>query len=678
MPRFRNYENGSRFQVSERNAWARTPIEEFQIRDWGRWMPDVGSSTLEPNEVFRTYNVEFEPNGSVRRRNGYSLVVDEDSGSNPLTVADHLHVQPTNAVIGSATAFEQNELVIYSQRAQGRLFYNTTGNILGSSAGLIDSTHSVGGLLFSNLNPADQYPLNFLLFNDTLIVTSQRYGGAISGSNTGATHDNSATGATRPVEFDIRANVWSRSTVPDLTASGVQTGVPRAKSAVVAYDRVFYANVAAAGQYDYSSRVYWSAPGTYNSVRSGADGDWLEVGADDGQQISKVVKFGSQIIVFKDKSVWALVGTNEDTFALYSLTSQYGCQAPNSVVEHKGRLFFLDAAAGVMMYDGSQFHCLSTDINREVLDKIDRSRLWQAAAFVDSDRERVYVSFPHIDFESPQQLFMFDFRVGSWVFWNYGFSDAAQVRATFSNTDPVGLDNPIWVVGPYDEPGIVRINDPAVWADHGEAPDSFSLLETAWWNPGSISDAHRLRELNVLFDERVGGQVTVEAYRDFSLTPFWRGHGVTVPPPGSNPFDQHDIRQLYDRGRWTWLKLRFASFDAEGWQVNGVGVRFSKRPKRRVYPSTPGPSPVACLEDPSCVTAEEAETLIFENTVLGEADGQGFAWVLTSVSGDKAAAISVGTGLDGANTLNVGEGGVMVVELLNDACTTITPAPPGD
>lgn len=553
----------------------RTPIEEFSIREWsGGWQPGRAQVNLTPNMIPDLLNVTFELDGSVSKRKGFVLRTD----TTPDEVGDHLWGHQTNAVIGSSTLVDPSQIMVYITQTGGDIWTQSVAKLLAASnTDFVDSTHSMGSVrgTASNLNPEEEYVQQSFIFQDVIYITGHRFGGDDNGSFTNSTQDGTSDGCTKPIAFDIVAGTWARQDVPDLDDGADLTGIPRSTAVLVLHDRVFYGNVASQDEYDYGNRIYWSEPGTANTFTLN---NYVTVGAEEGTQVRKLLAVGSQIMILKEESVWTLVGTDEDTFALYNVSNKYGCHAPNSAATYKNTAIFLDSYAGVMTYDGAKFDCLSTDINVELLADLNRALIYKAYGFVDDKEEKYYLSIvtgtSGTLTQFPGRTYVYDFRLGTWTKWDYGFSAAVRLNTTFSASAPVALAGPTWTVGNDATIGVFEIN--SGYNDNGVAYDSF--FETTWINPNTTGDAHRIRRLDLLtgFDSNA---MVVTFYRNSDDDTAWSTG--TYTPTGTLDF-WHQQDQSRDTGLWTWLKLRVTNNTInQKYNVQGVRCTYSDRPSMR-------------------------------------------------------------------------------------------------
>ena len=158
------------------------------------------------------------------------------------------------------------------------------------------------------------------------------------------------------VSFD--GTTWTAIT--DSTLDGSGTEFPRASLVLQANSRMFAFCVNAGGA-DYTSRLWFSE---FNDAETWLATSYIDVAPDDGTQISAAIAFKDAIVIFKDTSVWLLTGKDPDSFSLVHLTDTYGAQsditsahAPNrTVASSDRRVYFFDSNLNmIVVFDGVKF-----------------------------------------------------------------------------------------------------------------------------------------------------------------------------------------------------------------------------------------------------------------------------------------------------------------------------------
>jgi len=132
---------------------------------------------------------------------------------------------------------------------------------------------------------------------------------------------------------------------------------PRAKYIQSFANRVWYANVldGLTGGSPTPSRVYFSAlvasetspNATGTAPIHGAGPEivpsdfWIDIEADDGDVITGLSVTLDSLIVFKEKSIWRIIGDNPSNFEVQRADADIGCVAPRSIVKVETLIYFL-------------------------------------------------------------------------------------------------------------------------------------------------------------------------------------------------------------------------------------------------------------------------------------------------------------------------------------------------
>ena len=557
-----------------------TSVQSFYLDGWpGGWQPDMQETQLAADTVVDLLNVVWTEGHGLRKRGGLDKFTIDIAGM-------EYPPQVTAPKVFTASGLHPNftQQVHYWVQSDGLLFTQSLGNLLaqdqfGGGADLVSSTHALGPwITVGGQNYFRTHAIATLTFGDTIYSTCLRFGGHINDVFTNATQNGASSGASLAIAYDVQAGTFTRPIVHPL--DGTSTGYVRARTAISKYERVFAANVHSQGTYRYPSRVYWSNSLTAETFETNS---FIDVGLDDGTEVVRIIGFGEQILIFKNTSVWALVGTDEDTFSLFQLDDNLGCEASDAVVSDAGLLYFFDFRTGVWAYNGADFSLISKEITEELFADFNREAGFKAIMGL-NDR-KLYLSIPVGDFavdhtDHPQRTYVLDLDLQVWTRYDYGFTgffeyftdynaSAIGVAATGAPLMS-GVDNATTTnhVGLYEAESLNYVDDGVLY-------DSY--WETTWLNPGDVGDRHRLRKLEILVAAD-SSDLTVEVYRDLG-TGVWQ----TATLAKSGVIDEFHWKQVeFDQGMWDWLKLRIRqNLFGVPWQVNGLGINFSDRPNPR-------------------------------------------------------------------------------------------------
>lgn len=406
---------------------------------------DADPYQLELTESPDALNVDFGIRGAVSKRDGYARY---DSP----TVADKFRS-------------------LYSwERMGGSVFLiaiTDAGDIYeDAGAALADTGKHVGG----SDDTEDKYPTAYASLNNKLYITGM---------------DVARTGTS-----------WDGTTAVSITATvfdGTASRYPNAKYTVAKHDRIFAANIDDNGT-RLRSRVYFSVvltPTTWNAA------DFIDFTPDDGQEITAMVAFGEDIVVFKDHSLQLLTGASEDSFSRFVIDGGIGTNAPGSVVAMGNRLIFLDRDRGVWAWDGGAFENIGDKINDYLLDGINYSKAYKTHAFV--RRSKLYLSVPWGSDAFNSRMFVWDQRTQAWSEYDYGVSSSAPEGSAVRGGMPGNADGVFTLFTTKN--------------DAGAAIDAY--VRTPWLSPEGPEAKSRIRRMDMAFTALGAFDVDVQMFRDF-------------------------------------------------------------------------------------------------------------------------------------------------------------------
>lgn len=553
-----------------------TNIETFFINGWKNgWQPDLPPSQLPPDAIPDMMNVNIVHGYGLEKRAGYDKITTDVAGDDE---AEHVLIQPVFTVSGLHPNFTQQ--VLYFNEGNAELFVQSLGELLeeyqlGTGTDLVDSTHSIGPYVSGTHNPRC-WSLQAITFGDLIYINGLRFNGTSASGATPATEDGTAgvSDLSLPIKYDVQAGTYSRPVIHEL--NGETTGFPMSRVTFTAYARVFAANLyksgAEGGGYRYPSRIYWSEEGTTETWETNS---FIDVGADDGSEITAAIPFGEQILIFKQNSTWTLLGTDETTFTLYQLDAEIGVEGTYAVASSAGVAYFFDPQSGLWSYDGAKFENLSIPINATMLGELNRMAAFKTVVHINQDR--IFVTNPIGEVATDEddratRTYIYDMRLKVWYVWDIGWVPNPGEYVIDNTATGVGVtgDRKFYAGAVDHLKGIFKMEQGL--NDEGSAiPANF---ETSWWNPGDVGDRHRIRRLEALSDPD-GDAISIEAYREFDETSTW--WTATMTPTGT--LDEfHTQKQDGDVGLWTWIKFKFIQNTADlEFKINGIGMNLSSR-----------------------------------------------------------------------------------------------------
>lgn len=192
---------------------------------------------------------------------------------------------------------------------------------------------------------------------------------------------------------------WNGTATTTLTASGsgawqdsyaspTGTHMPKANLVATHLDRLWVADVKE-GTTVYPNRIRFSHPSIAESWR---ELDYIDV-TGGGSGITALVSFGDQLLIFKKKAVYALLGYDEDSFQLVPLTTEIGAVNAQCVAATEQGVFFFSWPDGLFVYNGTGFTDLFNPL-RPLLRNGEISELSMGGTYVSFCDRRVMVSIP--------------------------------------------------------------------------------------------------------------------------------------------------------------------------------------------------------------------------------------------------------------------------------------------
>lgn len=165
--------------------------------------------------------------------------------------------------------------------------------------------------------------------------------------------------------------------------------MPRAELVISHANKLFVANTYENGV-EYPNRIRWSHE---NLPEAWYQQDYIDIIAG-GEGIRGIQVLDGQLVIFKPKAVYLLMGYDADSFQLVELTTTVGIDYPQQAVAGNNGVFFFDYPLGLFFIDRNGIRNLfdrlkpiiETDrVNSSILDTITLSyindRLWMSMPF---------------------------------------------------------------------------------------------------------------------------------------------------------------------------------------------------------------------------------------------------------------------------------------------------------
>ena len=416
---------------------------------------------------------------------------------------------------------------------------------------------------------------------------------------------------------------WSGTSVSTLTGSGTGrwqatnasgTHCPRAEHITTHGDRIWTANV-----HEWNGSVYSTFPDRVRFSQSGMPESWREndyidvVGG--GRGITAIVSFADQLLVFKPRAVFAVLGYDEDTFQLVQLTNQAGAVSSKAIAVTERNVFFFSWPQGLFAYDGAGFADIFPTM-RPVVDSGDFNDLSLGGVYVNWINRKVHLSLPvgidpddTEDFDQsgftyddvdlkydgatqadvPTSTFVWDQTIGEGGAWvRYKLGDGFGFAGGTDWVDASGLSIPVFM-HPV-KPHVLRLNrnsyqDTIAGTDH--LMDAYYV--TKWQDAGTSTIKKFWRRPEFLV-RQLGEDttITVEVYHDWDRSEakrtftleflgdeFSGGYESWVQPDLGS-----DLVKGSNLGLANAVQLKVSGPSNLPWGVNGITYKYNARRSR--------------------------------------------------------------------------------------------------
>lgn len=149
--------------------------------------------------------------------------------------------------------------------------------------------------------------------------------------------------------------------------------------------------------------------------------DWnFEVRTNDGDTISCLASYATDLYIFKRRSFYVFTGDNPSNFFLRTITDQYGCLNNRCAVTVENVLFFLDQK-GVVMWNGAQIDMASAKI-QPVFDTMNYSAAVDVACMAhDKLRNQIVCAIPINGSSANNITLVYDYMAKAWTTYD-GFA----------------------------------------------------------------------------------------------------------------------------------------------------------------------------------------------------------------------------------------------------------------
>jgi hypothetical protein len=315
---------------------------------------------LKPNESPGMLNVEIDPRGGVFSRAGFqtknSTAITFDGTWNPKTLYNYKYSGAPQIML--STGLQDLATPIY-----GRVYVSSGGDFsyLNSSSSVHLSVTSANGASFTQ-------------WEDTLYIALGKNSSNMYKWTVGDTYATALT-ASGPT--------WQPYQLP--------TGgyMPRAELTMAHANKLFVANTYEDGT-AYPNRLRWSHE---SSPENWFQDDYIDIIAG-GDGIRGIQIVDGQLMIFKQKAIYLLMGYDADSFQLVEVTTNLGIDTPQQAVAGNGGVYFFDWPQGMFFYNRNGIQDIFERI-RPLIINGEINPIATNTITLSFVRQRVWVSLPY-------------------------------------------------------------------------------------------------------------------------------------------------------------------------------------------------------------------------------------------------------------------------------------------
>jgi len=300
-----------------------------------QWFPAKGLNTAQP-----AHRVPMDMASA-----GFDFVVDE----NEVLKKRDGYAQVNSTEVSASPSITSLSSLYLSSGTKYELLGTSNGSVYQESAGVVTAQ------VFSGLQTT--YPLDYTQFLDSVIV--------LDGSSSPYTWDGSATGTISAAPSSAR---YGETHLNKFFLTGIAGNL---------------------------SRVDYSATGDFNTY-TGAGTDQFQVEQNNGQITTGIKSFsGNELVIFKERSMFKLLGVDKPSFTLSSIDLTIGCISNRTIQVFKsstqGGILVFASQDGIYVYDGVTPRKISSYI-QDFWDSINRTKYDIFDSTIDFDKGRYLLS----------------------------------------------------------------------------------------------------------------------------------------------------------------------------------------------------------------------------------------------------------------------------------------------
>ena len=495
------------------------------------------------NESPAVLNVEVDPRGGVRRRNGVTKVNATALTDDIISLFTHYEAGQNQilASVNPSTAPSTTE-VFWNEDASGDFF------------GPMERT--TGTLVFSGSQPATGVTFNDYTYivNGSMLASPHATGSAIQW------HGSNALPGSYPGYM-----------TPDL--DGSDGHFPCARYTTTWAEHVWVAYTEELIDGTQKNRVRFSK---VNDAENWTATDYIDIDiGEDGDHITAIIPDADRLLVFKQNSIYAIYGFSRDSWEVRNLTRTAGCREGTQPVAATAGVFFWYAEEGIYIvsYDDVAWvferirPAMTYDVGQPAL-TLDTppSLMWSG--------ERLWVS---VDYQSNdglsesnqnnrRNMFVWDPSLGptgAWVRHDINARSLLAYRPSGGTHSGIAATSAI--TGPAAFTRISKVDDQTADVDTYDASynEINSYYQTGWFIGNRPTFPKRWGKTRTVLLADNDTRISTYIYKDYDLSGYWDSYYKDIVGIGSPATWDTDPTGSGD-GVW----------DTSEWQAQGTQDRY--------------------------------------------------------------------------------------------------------
>jgi hypothetical protein len=473
---------------------------------------------LAANESPDILNLEIDPRGGIFTRAGYKFLNQEpfvlpgDTEWNPKAIFNYTSgADAPFVMVGTGYYIEP----IAPEVFEGSVYYGTGGNFtLLTDTG----TGSDGIQIYSENGPS------FAQWESYLYIA---VGIGPGPRSTAKWVGDTSTDATRLI---ASGPTWQNYELP------VGGYFPMANLIITHANKMFAANTYEDGT-PYPNRLRWSHE---NSPENWYEDDYIDINIG-GEGITGLAIVDGQLVIFKPKAMFLLMGYDADNFQLVELSTTLGIDYPWQCVSGDGGVYFFDYPKGLFFYDRNGIQdifvkirpiLINNQVNKLALDKISvayiNQRCWLALPYDGTDNPPAYAAVN----------FIFDQTIGE--FGSYTLFQSADGFGMWGGMDWRSSDDTAYSLAIRKDSNFVVLvddydnNEDDVWNVSTEEIDLTefpSTYITSWFDDDRyVQEKTFVAPEFVMKEVEASTQIKVNVYYNFDSSTVARSQTIALDP----------------------------------------------------------------------------------------------------------------------------------------------------